>query len=308
MFGAAFLANKHFNLPVVGDLHENYADAIQYYKFSTTFPGNILISSKKWKEKEKEWVSQSDYIITVVEEMKNRIEQYVNSDNVIIYGNYPNLKEFLNYEEDKELLEKYNNKFVITYIGGFDYHRGIDILLESLTFLSGLKDLKLCLIGKGKNLNELKDKINKLNISDKVDFIGWIHSNKLPNYFKLSSIGIIPHLKSVQTDNSSPNKLFQYMAMSVPVISTNCNSLKRMVNESECGLIYEYDNAQDLADKVIQLYKNEKLKKEMGENGKKAVIEKYNWENTSKNLIELYEKIEKIKMNSVSQNQKGKYF
>ena len=82
------------------------------------------------------------------------------------------------------------------------------------------------------------------------------------------------------------------MLLEKPVIATNCNPIERIINETKSGLIYKSGDAKDLADKVIQLYKNEKLRKEMGENGKKAVIEKYNWENTSKNLIELYEKIE----------------
>ncbi|MEA3296213.1 MAG: glycosyltransferase, partial [Patescibacteria group bacterium] len=95
ILGAAIEARKKQDFILIGDLHENYADAIKYYKFSTTFPGNILISPKKWKRKEKEWISKCDYVVTVVDEMKERVSAFIEKDKIIVYGNYPNLRKFL---------------------------------------------------------------------------------------------------------------------------------------------------------------------------------------------------------------------
>jgi glycosyltransferase involved in cell wall biosynthesis len=294
MIGAGFIANDRLDkkIIIVGDLHENYVDALEHYKFSTVFPGNILISIKKWRKIEKEWISKLDYAVVVVEEMKQRITPFIKKDKIIVYENYVNKDDFLNYSEHKEIIEKYKNKFVISYIGGFDYHRGIHTIIKSLQYLKNIDNLKFCAVGSGKNLNELFTYAKKLNVLNLIDFEGWQSPNNLPNYFFASDIGIIPHLKSVQTDNSSPNKLYQYMLSERPIISTNCNSIQRVIKESNTGLIYKSGDAKNLAKKIIQLYENPELRKQMGKNGKKAVIEKYNWENTSKNLIELYEKIE----------------
>ncbi|MDP8314714.1 MAG: glycosyltransferase family 4 protein [Candidatus Celaenobacter antarcticus] len=299
MLGAGFIANDRLDkkIIIVGDLHENYADALEHYRFSTVFPGNILISIKKWRKIEKEWISKLDYAVVVVEEMKQRITPFIKKDKIIVYENYVNKDDFLNYSEHKEIIEKYKNKFVISYIGGFDYHRGIHTIIKSLQYLKNIDNLKFCAVGSGKNLNELFTYAKKLNVLNLIDFEGWQSPNNLPNYFFASDIGIIPHLKSVQTDNSSPNKLYQYMLSERPIISTNCNSIQRVIKDSNTGLIYKSGDAKNLAKKIIQLYENPELRKQMGKNGKKAVLEKYNWSNTSENLIKLYKTIE----NSIKQ-------
>lgn len=280
---------------IIGDLHENYADALQYYKFSNTFPGNILISVKKWKKKEKEWISKLDRAVVVIEEMKKRISDYLDEDKIAICENCPEIESFQNDDVSEEIHKKYKGSFVISYIGAFDWHRGIDTVLQAVSELSEIKELKLCIVGTGKIENELKSLANKLQIEDKVIFEGWKSPALIPNYFKLSDIGIIPHLKSVQTDNSSPNKLYQYMYYQTPIISTNCQSLERILKETETGLVYESGDIQGLAEKVRQLYKNKELRDEMAERGKQAIEDKYNWGFCSKELISMYKEMREKK-------------
>jgi glycosyltransferase involved in cell wall biosynthesis len=142
----------------------------------------------------------------------------------------------------------------------------------------------------------------ELSVSNYVVFEGFQPQEKIPSYIIASSIGLIPHLKTAHTDNTIPHKLFHYMLMNKPVVAANCNPIERILSESNAGLIYRSNNEKDLADKIIQLYKNNSLRIEMGENGRKAVLEKYNWSITIKNLTNLYKNIEL----KVTQNKKFK--
>lgn len=290
LVGAGLKAAKRLNhrVKVVGDLHENYADALKYYKFSNTFPGNILISKKKWKKTERVWVSQLDRAVVVVEEMKNRISDYLDPAKIAICENCVDISSFLAYENDLSIAHKYADKFVISYIGAFDWHRGLSSLLKAISLLNDIPELMLCLVGSGKIKAELIELAKQLGIEKKVMFEGWIAPEILPNYFKISDVGIIPHLKSVQTDNSSPNKLYQYMLLETPVIATNCNSLKRVVSQENCGLIYESGNHIELAEQIRNLYMSSNQRKKMGANGKKAVYENYNWTVCSNRLVDMY--------------------
>ena len=99
-------------------------------------------------------------------------------------------------------------------------------------------------------------------------------------------------MKNEQHESGIANKVFQYMLFERPAVVSNCIPQQKIIEEENCGLVYESNNEKDLAKKIIQLYENPNLCKQMGKNGKKAVLEKYNWENTSKNLIELYKTIE----------------
>ena len=296
MFPAAFLALEKMplSIPVIGDLHENYADALESYRFSTTFPGNILINVEKWKKTEIELIGQLDYIITVVEEMKNRITPFAkNRENIFVVENAVDVDHFLSYKKDQAILNKFKNSFVISYIGGFDYHRGIDTIIEALAHLKDLRDLKLVLVGKEKNSDRIHQLIDNLEVRDLVSFEGFIPQGILQNYFQISKIGLIPHLKSVQTDNSHPNKLTQYMLMGVPIITSNCESIQNVVESSKSGLVYESENAIDLAQKIRKLYDNPDLRIELSKKGKNAVKERYNWAYNAQRLKELYKNIEK---------------
>ena len=294
MVGAGLIANRKLKLPLIADLHENYVEGLKHYRFANSFPGNILISIPKWKRKEIEWCNKADYLITVIDEAVGRYKSLgIPEEKITVVANYVNQDEFLKVKDNNKILNKFKSKFIITYIGGFDIHRGIESVVKAMPeVIKECPDSKLILVGKGKNFKELIKLSQNLKVEKYISFEGWQPPYNLPSYIKASNVCLIPHLKTVHTDNTIPHKLFHYMLLEKPVVATNCNPIERIVNETKCGLIYKSGDVKDFADKVIKLYKNEKLRKEMSENGKKAVVEKYNWENTSKNLIELYEKIE----------------
>ena len=291
MFKSGFLVRDKHNLqiPIIGDLHENYPDALKHYKFSNTFPAKYLININKWHKTEQEWLGQLDYVITVIDEMKQRVKPFcANVRKVISIENIVDHKSFLDYKQDSSIIEKYKNKFVINYTGGIDYHRGIDTLINSLAYLKHLSNIILVIVGNDKNAEKYKNLVSEKGYNEKVVFEGHKPIGILQNYFAISDIGIIPHLKTKQTDNSSPNKLYQYMLMGKPVISTNCISIEKVIKKENAGLIYHSGNAKDLAQKIIKLYNDKSLRENLGNNGKNAIFQRLNWENNSQKLIDMY--------------------
>ena len=78
------------------------------------------------------------------------------------------------------------------------------------------------------------------------------------------------------------------MSATKPVVASNCNPIKRILDETNAGIVYESGNENDLAERVIELYEKPELQHEMGAKGKDAVIKKYNWNETSKELLNIY--------------------
>jgi glycosyltransferase involved in cell wall biosynthesis len=99
---------------------------------------------------------------------------------------------------------------------------------------------------------------------------------------------LIPHLRSDHTDSTIPHKLFQYMYAGKPIIASDCKPIKRIVNETKSGYIYEADQPGELA-KVLQQLNHDDPGSYV-EKGRKWVREKYNWSFDSKVLRSLYEK------------------
>ena len=73
-----------------------------------------------------------------------------------------------------------------------------------------------------------------------------------------------------------------------PLIVSDCKPQQKIILEEECGLVFKSNDSEDLAEKICLLYNNEKLRKEMGINGKKAIENKYNIQFAGKNLVNLY--------------------
>ena len=293
---AGLIVKKKSSIPVVADLHENYPAALKYYKFSTTFPGKYLISISKWYKSEKKWLSKVDYLITVIDEAEFRYRKIgVPASKINIVANYVDVDSFLRLGTIQEISQKYIDKFSLLYAGGFDSHRGIEIVIRALPKLKEkIPNIQLTLIGKGRNMNDLKTLATDLGVEKEVCFEGWQPPGYLASYISGCNIALIPHLKTEHTDNTIPHKLFQYMLLEKPIISSSCAPLKRIINETKSGLIYEDKNSLEFVDKVIELY-NSKYIKDFGERGRVAVLEKYNWKETAKTLIGLYSNIKNKK-------------
>ena len=293
MLESAYKANKNFNLPVVADLHENFVHALNNYKYANTFPGNILISKERWKNSEIEWTKKATHIITVIEEAVERYKSLgIDEEKISVVANYVNLESFLKTPIDEVIINKFKDKCTLTYVGGFDSHRGIECAIKAIPqIVKIIPNFELILVGSGSNFNDLVQLSNSLNVGKYISFEGWQPNEKLSSYIKASNLCLIPHLKTVHTDNTIPHKLFQYMIFEKPVIASNCNPIERIINETGAGLVFESNNENDLAKKVIHLYKNTELQSQMGNKGKEAVQKKYNWIATSKKLIVLYKKL-----------------
>jgi glycosyltransferase involved in cell wall biosynthesis len=295
LLGAALNAKKHHNFPLVADLHENYVDGLKNYRFSTKFPGNIIISQKKWAQKEIEWCNSADHIITVIEEAVERYASLgVDKEKITVVANYVNEEEFMSVVDDTEIISRFNNQFTATYIGAFDLHRGLESLILAVPeIIKEIPNFKLILVGQGRNYSALVNLAEQKGIRKYISFEGFQPQDKLPSYIKASTVCLIPHLKTVHTDNTIPHKLFHYMLLGKPVVSSNCNPIIRIVHGANAGVIYQSGNSKDLSEKIVNVAKDQKKIKQMGENGQRAVKEIYNWGNAAKNLIELYGKIEK---------------
>ena len=278
---------QKFQLPVIADLHENYPAALSVW--GASFWDKLYKKNpKRWKALEKWCLKRANKVIVVIDEAKDRIIRNYNIDpnKITVVSNTEDVEYFNSIPLDKQLIEKYKNNFIVSYVGGFGPHRGLDTAIQAMNLVSEkISNVRLLLVGGKANEKELRNLTDKLNLQNRVIFTGWQPAEILPTYIYLSNICLVPHHKNPHTDSTIPHKLFQYMLMKKPVVVSNCKPLERIINETRAGLVFKDGNPQDLAEKIIQIYKNPD---QYGENGYRAILEKYNWENEGKKLIALY--------------------
>ena len=81
------------------------------------------------------------------------------------------------------------------------------------------------------------------------------------------------------------------MLMEKAVITSNCDPFVRILDATKAGLYFTSGNHEEFASQVKHLYNNPEVRNEMEKNGKQAVINTYNWEEASKQLVDLYRNI-----------------
>lgn len=271
---------KKTRAKVIYDVHEDY-------------PKQIL--SKHWIPKifrsiianifdiyEKKAIKNFDFIITVGEDVKEKFKKL--NPNVETIKNYPNLDYFKNISAN--LFSK--SVFTLIYTGGLTRERGIKEIVKALEFLP--ENVELILLGEFVP-SDFEKEIRKMEGFKKVKYFGQVPFKEVPKYLAKADIGIVCFLPLPNNINSNPNKLFEYMLVGLPVIASNFPLWKEIIEGNKCGICVDPLNPIEIAKAIHYLIEHPEEAKKMGENGKKAVLEKYNWESESKKLLKIYEEL-----------------
>jgi glycosyltransferase involved in cell wall biosynthesis len=292
---AVFKANKKFNLNVVLDLHENRPEIMKYYPHLSHFPGNVLISPKKWKQQEEKFIKKANNVIVVTQEAKIEILSRVTvAENKITI--IPNTVRKTFYEDfylSAEITQRYSDKFVLLYIGDTGLRRGLVTVIQSLkTVIKEIANVKLVIVGKNASDRVLKDLVHDLELEAFVDFEGWQEPKLFQSYIKASAICLSPLHRNLHHDTTYANKIFQYMSLRKPLLVSDARAQKVLVEKVNAGLVHLEKDVEDFSNKVLKLYHNESLREELGSNGENFIKNEFSWEQTSETLINLYNNVQ----------------
>ncbi|MBN1479535.1 glycosyltransferase WbuB [candidate division KSB1 bacterium] len=286
----AILLGKCFNVPVVYDMHENYPAAMDGWRRRGNFWQGIIKNPEIAHLLNNFSLKRARNIIVVVEEQRDHlIAAGVDPLKIYVVGNTVDVDTFSSIPIDSKIIDLYKDNFIILYIGSFSTDRGLQTVIEAMDDIRvDIPQAKLLLVGDGKNKKELINLSVSLNLDRFVEFVGWVDFYKVPSYMHAADINIIPQPSTPSNDTTMPHKLFQYMLVGQPVITSDARPLKRIVEETQCGAVFQSDNALDFSRAVKEIY-NSQI--DYRDNGKKAVASKYNWQATAVDLIKLYERL-----------------
>ncbi|MGI0021811.1 MAG: glycosyltransferase family 4 protein, partial [Nitrososphaeraceae archaeon] len=177
----------------------------------------------------------------------------------------------------------------VVFSGAMYYHRGLDILLEATTeIVKILPDTKFVLLGEGPEMSRLQNEVIKKNLSKNVEFKGWIPRTEVPEYLSESLIGVGPLRSTDVTKNALPIKILEYMASSLPIIAAEGTLQKEVLADGHNG--YFIKNSEDLAQKIVLLLKDDKLREMMGKRSK-DMVEEFDWKKVVSLILNEYQKL-----------------
>lgn len=292
MVAEGIRAARSAGIPLVADLHENWPAALKNYGYARRLPGRVLISPARWARHERKVLPAADRIIVVIEEARERIASLgIDGERISVVRNTVEVDDFRDFGIEDQVLERFRGRFVLSYLGGFERHRGIETAVEAMpTILRAIPSALLLLIGTGSTGASLRSLAARLGVADEVIFEGFQPFRLFPSYIAASQVCLIPHLKNEHTDSTIPHKLFHYMLLARPVLTSDCRPLRRIVEETGCGVVYPSGNPEAFANGVQRL-SDPALRHAMGEAGREAVHDRYNWSRDAETLLGIYREL-----------------
>ncbi|HWR39191.1 MAG TPA: glycosyltransferase family 4 protein [Patescibacteria group bacterium] len=195
-------------------------------------------------------------------------------------NNYPRLDEFESIDTDVPKEE------MICYIGGISLIRGIEEMVTAMDKVNA----RLSLAGTFES-PATRLKVSAMSGWDKVQEMGQVDRRQVGNILNRAKAGLVLFHPVPNHINAQPNKLFEYMAAGIPVIASNFPLWREVVEKTGCGICVDPLNAEAIAE-AIQSILNDPLKsKKMGENGKRAIAETFNWNSEREKLLSFYREI-----------------
>lgn len=282
--------HKH-GVKLICDQHEYYSDWIIKTAHYNTIPGRIIKTLSNWKAYERYYLSKADAVITVEIPLKDIYIQKVglSEDSVIVIPNTPRRSVFQDKNVSEDILRKYNNRFVLLYIGGLDKLRGLHLAIKAVRALKNMMpEIMLLLIGPRSKYYDIPSLAIHNGIQNHFEWIPFQPVDILPSFILASDICFFtPQANRDEIHRTIATKIYQYMALGKPVIVSRGKMMQEFVESNRIGFAVDDKDPGEFTNRVLEIAKNSKLKKELETNAKK-LSERFFWEITVQPLIELY--------------------
>lgn len=184
-------------------------------------------------------------------------------------------------------------ELIVLYFGEMGRPRKLDFLLRSFKLvLRKIPDVRLLMVGKSElgtdHVEWLKDQAVFLGISKSVIFTGHVPKEQIPLYILSSQVVVSPIPPIEIYKVSSPTKLFEAMALSVPVVGTDIPEQEMVLGESGAGIVTPY-NEGEFAEAILWILRHLEAAKEMGNKGREYIAKHRSYEVLSRQMMNVYQ-------------------
>jgi glycosyltransferase involved in cell wall biosynthesis len=208
----------------------------------------------------------------------------------ITLQNFPRKEEFLNGSDAKVTSHRERPRHV-AYVGTIADIRGIREMVRALELLPQDSDIRLLLAGRFAS-PRLQTEVERMPGWRRVSYLGWQPRDDMRKILAQARAGLVLFHPEPDHFEAQPNKLFEYMAMGLPVIASDFPQWREFVTRVGCGTTVDPLNPAAIARAITQVVGDPHSGEGMGRLGKLAVAGHYNWEAEAGKLLDLYHVLE----------------
>lgn len=197
----------------------------------------------------------------------------------------PNVSRLKLVPPDPQYLK--GKKYLLGYVGVIGEQEGLDLLLESMKYITDKRqDIQLAIIGGGSDLVRIKELSDKMGLNNFVDFYGRVPDDIMISILNTATVCVNPDKPTEMNNLSTMNKIMEYMALKKPIVQFDLKEGR--FSAGEASLYAKCGDTVDFANKIIYLVNNQEIRENMGEFGYKRVLNELSWEFESVKLRKFY--------------------
>lgn len=277
--GLAGLALKEIlRIPLVVTFHDTIAGRTQALNKEITQFNELFVNTQIGLS------NQSDAIITVSNSLKSELCNLYNvcAEKVTVITN--GINQPTSFKRDYKM----KDDLEIVFVGRFVPEKGLMDLIDAVEIVkNSYPEIKLKLIGKlNQYSNVIINKLQSKGLENIIEFKGFLSGRVLENELINSDISVVP-------SHYEPFGIvaLESCVVGLPTIITDVGGLSDIIKDKVTGLKVPSKKPEKLAEAIIMLIGNEKLRQSLGERARKNVVENYLWSRIAKQTFELYKRV-----------------
>lgn len=209
-------------------------------------------------------------------------------EDVHVVRSGPDLSRFHAVDARPEL--RRGRRFLACYLGVMAPQDGVDYLIHAIDHVvksRGRRDIAFTLIGGGDSLEELRRLVVELGLEEDIQFTGRVSDEELLAYLSTADAGLAPDPRNALNDVSSMNKIVEYMAMGLPIVSFD---LKESRHSAQDAAVYARPNDErEFGDLIVGLMDDPDRRAQMSATGRQRMAEALCWEHSKRHLVAAYD-------------------
>ncbi|HOY91037.1 MAG TPA: glycosyltransferase family 4 protein, partial [Bacteroidales bacterium] len=225
------------------------------------------------------WIlREADEVVTVsVAAAKFSKRLFSGRDYKVIYRGL----ELNKFKDNQKIKNKYKNKVIILYSGRLIDGKGVNDLINAVDKVSS-NNWILLIAGDGSRKNDLKNQVLKLKLKNKVIFLGQIEREKLLGILNISDIVVNPSYTE-----GLPTSVLEAAKCGKAIVATNVGGTREIIENNISGILVRPKDISILSQKIETLIMDSNLRKQLGQSAKETVKNKFNWETSIKDYLNI---------------------
>jgi len=238
---------------------------------------------------------RASFIIAVTPGIKDDfVKRGIDKKKVRVIPNGANTDLFkpMNIAKAKRELKLDEIDNYVCFVGNLAPWQGVEYLIKSVPMiLEKCPDIRFLIVGDGTMRGDLKALAEEISVANKFIFTGTVPYEDVPKYINASDVCIAPFITARNMKiGLSPLKIYEYLACGKPIVSSRIPNLG-FIKQNNAGILVEPENPEELANAIIKLLKDTKLREEMGNAGREYVVKNHRWKAIARKVANVSEDV-----------------